>query len=153
MARQYLKQLQVANVERQRKAAVTLQRYVYKWTISSFPLQKLQLLSNIGGFSLCDVYQQTVVNSVRPDVPQGKKDSLNSPLTQWLLTNVFVYCPSSSPKDPTTSYFPRPLRCRTPDQTLSPPPPLFYLVFFLIRQRMYCTRIVRQHFLPEKNIA
>jgi len=37
MARQYLKQLQVANVERQRKAAVTLQRYVYKSTISSFP--------------------------------------------------------------------------------------------------------------------
>ena len=28
IARQYLKQLRVANVERQRKAAVTLQRYV-----------------------------------------------------------------------------------------------------------------------------
>ena len=40
MARQYLKQLQVANVERQRKAAVTLQRYVYKSTISSFATSK-----------------------------------------------------------------------------------------------------------------
>lgn len=146
MARQYLKQLQVANVERQRKAAVTLQRYVYKSTISSFPLQKLQSLSNIGRFSLCNVYQQTLVNSLPPDVPQSKKDTLNSPLTQCLVTNVFVhyivrYHPQRIRQPLTLT---RLLRLRAPDQTPLPR---------IIRQRLHCTRIFRQHFLPEKLIA
>ena len=36
IARQYLKQLRVANVERQRKAAVTLQRYVMRMSRSLY---------------------------------------------------------------------------------------------------------------------